>query len=79
GTTGTATSGVTGSVATGMRAEVSTGNATAVASKETRTDNRGDWQVLTITPGSTASLIYFRTNSADTNHSFTAGTWVQAS
>lgn len=79
GTGGTATAGVTGSVATGMRAEVSTGNATGVASKETRTDNRGDWQVLTITPGSTASLLYFRTSTADTAHTFAAGTWVQAS
>lgn len=80
GTGGTAVaSGATGTVATGMRVEVSSGAATVACTKETRTDNRGDWQVMTITPGATDSLIYFRTNSADTAHSLPAGTWVQAS
>lgn len=79
GTTGTVGTGVTGSVATSMRVERSTGDATAVAAKETRTDNRGDWQTMTFTPAATESLFYFRTNTADTAHTFPAGTWVQAS
>ena len=79
GTTGTNGTGSSGSVATGMRSERSSGDATVVASKETRTDNRGDWQVLTFTPSTTASLFYYRTSAADTNHTYPAGTWVQAS
>jgi len=79
GTTGALGTGATGTVATGMRVEVSTGNATVACSKETRTDNRGDYQVLTFTPNTTESLAYFRTSSADTAHSYPAGTWVQAS
>jgi len=79
GTAGALTgAGMTGSVATGMRMELSTGNATAVASKVTTTNNRGDQQVITITPSTTASLIYFRTTAADTTHTL-ASTWVQAS
>lgn len=80
GTTGTATAPVTGSVATSMRVEKSgSGTATCVASKQTRTDNRGEWQVLTITPAAVETLFYYRTNSADTSHTYAAGTWVQAS
>lgn len=79
GTGGTPGTGTTGSIAAGMRVEVSSGAATVACSKETRTDGRGDWQVMTITPGATDSLIYFRTNSADTAHTYPAGTWVQAS
>jgi len=80
GTGGTAVaSGATGTVATGMRVEVSSGAATVACTKETRADGRGDYQVLTCTPGATDSLIYFRTNSADTAHTYPAGTWVQAS
>lgn len=79
GTSGANGTGSSGSVATGMRVERSTGDATVVCSKETRADNRGDWQVMTFTPGSSDSLLFFRTNSADTNHSLAAGSWVQAS
>lgn len=83
GTTGNVGTNVTGSVATGLRAEMATtspvGTATAVASKEVRGDNRGEWQVLTITPGDADTLFYFRTNNADTTHTIPAGTWVQAS
>lgn len=79
GTAGALGTGASGSVATGMRVERSTGDATVVASKETRTDNRGDWQVMTFTPSTTDSLLYFRTSSADTAHTYAAGDWVQAS
>lgn len=79
GTTGTLGTGATGTVATGMRVERASGDATVVAAKETRTDNRGDWQVMTFTPGASDSLLYFRTAAADTTHSLPAGTWVQAS
>lgn len=80
GTGGTAVaSGATGTVATGMRVEVSSGAATVACTKETRSEGRGDYQVLTCTPGATDSLIYFRTNSADTAHTYPAGSWVQAS
>lgn len=79
GTSGTIGTGVTGSVATGMRVERSSGTATVVASKETRSDGRGDYQVMTITAGASDSLIYFRTSSADTTHNLSAGDWVQAS
>lgn len=78
GSHGTGSTGASG-VATGMRSEVSTGNATVVASKEARTDGRGDWQVLTYTPNTQDSLAYFRTATADTTHALPAGTWVQAS
>lgn len=79
GTGGTPGTGTTGSISTGMRVEVSSGAATVACTKETRADGRGDYQVMTVTPGATASLIYFRTSTADTAHSFAAGTWVQAS
>lgn len=79
GTGGANGTGSSGSVSSSMRVERSTGDATVVCSKETRADGRGDYQVLTCTPGATDSLIYFRTNSADTTHTYPAGTWVQAS
>lgn len=79
GTGGTNTgTGITGTVAANMRVELSSGNATAVNSKETRANNRGEYQVITITPGSTASLIYFRTGTAATTHAL-GGQWVRAS
>ncbi len=62
-----------------MPVEVSSDASTVDCTQETRADGRGDYQVLTCTPGATDSLIYFRTNSADTAHTFAAGTWVQAS
>lgn len=79
GTTGTATAPVTGTVATSMRVERSSGLAGCVASKEVRSDNRGEWQVMTFTPSTSDSLFYFRTNTADTAHTLPSGTWVQAS
>jgi len=79
GTSGAVGTQTTGSVATGMRVEVSTGAATIACTKEARADGRGEYQVLTCTPGATDTLAYFRTSSADTPHSFPAGTWVQAS
>jgi lysophospholipase L1-like esterase len=80
GTGGAIGTGVTGSVATGMRIERSSGTSTAVASKEVRSDGRGEYQVITITPsGSGNDLFYYRTYAADTSHTLAAGTWVQAS
>jgi lysophospholipase L1-like esterase len=79
-TTGTVGTGVTGTVASSMRVERNTGSSTAVASKETRADGLGEYQVVTFTQVSTGeNLFYFRTNAADTPHSFAAGSWVQAS
>lgn len=78
GSHGTGSTGTNG-VATGMRSEISSGSATVVASKETRSDGRGDWQVLTYTPGAADSLAYYRTSTADTTHTYPAGAWVQAS
>ena len=72
-------SAATGQVANGMRVERSTGTATIACSKEARPDNRGDWQVLAITPGASDSLSFFRPNAADTVHALPAGTWVQGS
>ncbi len=79
-TGGAVGTGASGTVAAGMRVERSSGTGTVVASKETRTDNRGDYQVLTITAGagSGTDLFFFRTNAADTSHVI-PGTWVQAS
>lgn len=83
GTTGGVGTNVTGTVATALRVEMTTtspaGTATAVASKEVRADNRGEWQVITVTPGDADTTFYFRTNTADTAHTIPAGTWVQAS
>jgi len=82
GTTGTRTGAtVTGSVASNMRVELSSGNATVACSKETRTDNRGDYQVMAITTaanGAQDSLIFFRTDPANTTHTL-GGKWVEAS
>lgn len=80
GTTGTNGTGSSGTVATGMRVERATGTSTVVASKETRANGRGDFQVMTFTPaGAAEDLFYFRTAAADTTHTLPAGTWVQAS
>lgn len=79
GTGGTPGTGASGNIAAGMRVEVSSGAATVACTKESRADGRGDWQVMTCSPGATDSLIYFRTNTADTTHTYPAGTWVQAS
>lgn len=83
-TTGGVGTNVTGTVGSNLRVEMATtspaGTATAVASKEARTaDNRGEWQVITVTPGTTSTTFNFRPNSADTVHTLPAGTWVQAS
>jgi len=79
-TGGTNGTGSSGSVATGYRSERSSGASTVVASKETRSDGRGEYQVLTFTlSGSAVDVFYFRTSTADTNHSFAAGDWVVAS
>ncbi|TCU34143.1 SGNH/GDSL hydrolase family protein [Rhizobium azibense] len=79
GTTGTNGTGSSGTVADGMRVERALGASTVVASLEAR-PNRGFWQVMTITPsGGAEDKIYFRTNSADTPHSFPNTEWVQAS
>lgn len=79
GTGGTIGTGVTGTVATDMRGERISGDASMAFAKEVRADSRGDWQVMTVTPGATDSQFNFRTNAADTPHQFPAGTWVQAS
>jgi hypothetical protein len=82
-TTGGVGTNVTGTVASNLRVEMATtspvGTATAAASKEVRTDNRGEWQVITVTPGDADTTFHFRTNTADTTHTIPAGTWVQAS
>ena len=80
GTAGVEGTGATGDTATSCRIERSTGSAvTVVAAKETRSDNNGDWQVLTFTPsGSALERFLLRTSTADMTHSFAAGTWVQA-
>lgn len=72
--------GSTGNVATGMRSERSTGGSTIVASKETRADGLGDYQVMTITPsGGAEDLLYFRTATANTTLTgILTGEWVQA-
>lgn len=82
GTTGTVGANVTGTVCTGMRFEgsgLTTNNATAHCDKEATTDNRGDWQVITFTPGATETFFLFRTPSSDISHPFAAGDWVEAS
>lgn len=79
GNTGTEGTGASGDTATGMRLERSSGSSTVVGSKEARTDNRGEWQVMTYAlSGSAEDLFYFRTASADTAHNL-AGKWVVAS
>lgn len=80
GTAGANGTSSTGSVATGMRSERSSGGSAVVASKETRADGLGDYQVLTFTPAGTAEdLFYFRTTAADTALTgMVTGDWVQA-
>lgn len=80
GTAGVNGTGSSGSVADGMRVERNSGASTVVASKETRSDGRGFYQVMTFTlSGSATDLFYFRTNAANTPHSLAAGDWVVAS
>ncbi|WFU89470.1 hypothetical protein QA644_10730 [Rhizobium sp. CC1099] len=80
GTGGALGTGVTGSVATGMRAERSSGASSVVASKESRADGLGDYQVLTFTPAGTAEdMFYFRTTAANTSLTgAVAGDWFTA-
>jgi lysophospholipase L1-like esterase len=80
GTGGSIGTGVTGTVAPGLRLERSAGASTGVASKETRPGNRGEYQVLTLSPSGTGeNLFYIRSNAADTPHTYAEGTWIQAS
>lgn len=81
GTSGTEGTGATGDTATSCRIERTTGTlVTVLSSKETRTNNNGDWQVLTFTPaGASFERFLLRTSTADMTHTFAAGTWVQAS
>lgn len=83
GTSGTVGTNCSGPVCDDMRMEISgitTNNATVVCSKEASTDNGGDWQVFTFTPGATATLFLFRPSaSSNINHSFAAGDWLQGS
>lgn len=80
GTSGVAGTGVNaGNIATSMRIERSSGTTVTVTpSKETRPDGKGDYQVMTFTPGGSAvERFYYRTNTSDTPHSFSAGDWVR--
>jgi len=80
GTGGTLGTGATGSVANSMRVERSTGGSSVVASKESRSDGLGEYQVMTFTPGGAAEdLFYFRTNTANTALTgAVAGDWFTA-
>lgn len=86
GTTGTlGAAGITGVCATGMKLERTSQNlgaGTVVGSKEARTDGRGEYQVITITPdtvNTNDNIYYFRTGSSTTTHTLAAGDWVQSS
>jgi hypothetical protein len=82
GGTANASAGCSGSVASGWTLErtVNSGNTTCVGSLETSADNRGYSQVMTFTPGGTASEQFtLRTGFSSINVSALAGQWVQAS
>lgn len=80
GTGGTNGTGSSGSVADSMRVERNSGGSSVVNSKETRSDGRGYYQVMTFTlSGSAVDIFYFRTNTANTTHGLAAGDWVVAS
>lgn len=82
GTSGTISAPVTGNCATNYRVlrNTSVGCACA-ASKESRADGRGNYQVLTFTPNQVAGtdLFYFQTAVTDVAHGLPVGTWVRAS
>lgn len=78
GTSGSLTN-ATGQVATGMRVNRQSGTATVVASKEARADGRGEYQVITITPGNSDSEVRFQTATANMTSPLAKGEWVRAS
>lgn len=77
--TGGSVTGATGTVANNMRIELVSGDGAVVGSKEARADGRGEYQVITITPGSTDTTARFRTANADMATTFPVDTWLQAS
>jgi len=77
--TGGSLTGATGVVANNMRIELVSGGGAVVGSKEARADGRGEYQVITITPGSTDTTARFRTANADMATTFPVDTWLQAS
>lgn len=81
GTAGVKDANTTGSVADSMRVLRNSGAGTCVASKESRADGRGNYQVLTFTPSGSAGtdLWYFQTSTSNIAHGLSVGTWVKAS
>lgn len=80
GTAGTNGNGSSGVVCNNMRVERSVGSSVSVVcSKETRPNNKGEFQVLTFSLGGTAGeTFYFRTAPADISNVL-AGKWAKIS
>jgi hypothetical protein len=77
GQSGTLDAGATGNVANGMRGGINSGDGSAFYEKLARADGRGQWQQITITPGTTDTQALFRVT--DITHGLPEGTWVQGS
>lgn len=73
-------SNLTGDVADDMRVRNVSGGATVACSKETRSDGRGEYQVLTITnvPSGSTTDIRYATSASSHSHSV-AGQWIKGS
>ena len=77
GSSGTLDLGGTGAVANFYRGGINSGDGSAVYSKVTKRDGRGQAQRIVITPGATETQALFRVS--DITHNLPEGTWVQAS
>lgn len=77
GSAGTLDLGGTGAVANFYRGGINSGDGSAVYSKVTKRNGRGQAQRIVITPGATETQALFRVS--DITHNLPEGTWVQAS
>lgn len=75
GLSGTLDAGGTGNVANGMRGGINNGDGSAFYEKLAREDGRGQWQKITVTPGTVETQALFRIT--DLTHGLPEGTWVQ--
>lgn len=78
GTAGSLTD-ASGQVADGMRVERIAGDGLVSASKAVRSDGRGEWQIVTLSPGAADTTARFGTSTANIATSFPVDTWLKAS